>query len=60
MYICICIYIYIDTHTHTHTHTHIRKTKIFIKQNNIKYATINPCYLLHFSEVTYFDDGICL
>ena len=25
-----------------------RKTKMFIKQNNIKYTTINPYYLLHF------------
>ena len=25
-----------------------RKTKFSIKQNNIKYTTINPYYLLHF------------
>ena len=25
-----------------------RKTKISIKQNNIKYTAINPYYLLHF------------
>ena len=25
-----------------------RKTKISIEQNNIKYTTINPYYLLHF------------
>ena len=25
-----------------------RKSKISIKQNNIKYTTINPYYLLHF------------
>ena len=25
-----------------------RKTKIFIEQNNIKYTTFNPYYLLHF------------
>ena len=25
-----------------------RKTKIFMKQNNIKYTTINPYYLLRF------------
>ena len=30
------------------------------KNNNIKYTTINPYYLLHFWEVAYFDDGICL
>ena len=37
-----------------------RKTKISMKQSNIKYTTINPYYLLHFWEVAYSDDGICL
>ena len=37
-----------------------RKTKIFINQINIKYTTINPYYLLHFLEVPYFDNSICL
>ena len=37
-----------------------RKTKTSIKQNNIKYTTTNPYYLLHFGEVAYFDDIICL
>ena len=35
-----------------------RKTKFFIKQNNIKYTTINPYYILRFWEVTYFDGDI--